>query len=53
MSLNTYKKCVQSGGSAPLSLKRHTFVNIFAHTALDPKNYGLSIGVPSPSDQTT
>ena len=47
VSLNTYKKCVQSGGSAPLSLKRHTFVNIFAHTALDPKNYGLSIGVPS------
>ena len=47
VSLNTYKKCVQSTGNAPLALKRHTFVSIFANTALDPKNYGLSIGVPS------
>ena len=47
VSLNTYKKCVQSTGSEPLALKRHTFVNIFVHTALDPKNYGLSISVPS------
>ncbi len=47
VSLNTYKKCVQSTGSKPLALKRHTFVNIFVHTALDPKNYGLSISVPS------
>lgn len=47
VSLNTYKKCVQSTGNRPLALKRHTFVSIFANTALDPKNYGLSIGVPS------
>ena len=47
VSLNTYKKCVQSTGSEPRALKRHTFVNIFVHTALDPKNYGLSIAVPS------
>ena len=47
ISLNTYKKCAQSAGSGPLALKRHTFVNIFSRTALDPKNYGLSIGVPS------
>jgi hypothetical protein len=47
VSLNTYKKCVQLVGGEPLALKRHTFVSIFTHTALDPKNYGLSIGVPS------
>ena len=47
MSLNTYKKCVQSAGRGPLALKRHTFVSIFANTALNPKNYGLSIGVSS------
>jgi hypothetical protein len=45
VSLNTYKKCVQSRG--PLALKRHTFVSIFTHTALEPRNYGLSVGVPS------
>ena len=47
VSLNTYKKCVQSTRSGTLGLKRHTFVNIFANTALDPKNYGISIGVSS------
>ena len=47
VSLNTYKKCMQIVGHGALALKRHTFVSIFAHTALDPKNYGLSIGVPS------
>ncbi len=47
VSLNTYKKCVQPTGNGPLALKRHTFVSIFANTALDPKNYGLAIGVPS------
>jgi len=47
VSLNTYKKCVQLVGGEALALKRHTFVSIFTHTALDPKNYGLSIGVPS------
>src|SRR5262245_35657435 len=46
VSLNTYKKCVQLVGGA-LALKRHTFVSIFTHTALDPKKYGLSIGVSS------
>jgi hypothetical protein len=49
VSLNTYKKCVQPNGKGPLALKRHTFVNIFANTALDPKNYGLAIAVPSQS----
>jgi hypothetical protein len=47
VSLNTYKKCVQSSGRRPLALKRHTVISIFANTVLDPKNYGLSIGVPS------
>jgi hypothetical protein len=45
VSLNTYKKCVHANG--PLALKRHTFVSIFTNTALDPRNYGLSVGVPS------
>ena len=47
VSLNTYKKCVQVSAHESLALKRHTFVCIFTHSALDPKNYGLSIGVPS------
>jgi hypothetical protein len=47
VSLNTYKKCVQVIVGESLALKRHTFVSIFTHSALDPKNYGLSIGVPS------
>ena len=47
VSLNTYKKCVERNGSKPLALKRHTFLSIFANTALDPKSYGLSVGVPS------
>jgi hypothetical protein len=47
ISLNTYKKCVQSTGRGALTLKRHTFINIFANTALDPKGYGLAISVPS------
>lgn len=47
ISLNTFKKCIQKDGNKPLALKRHTFLNIFANTALDPKNYGLNIGVPN------
>ena len=47
VSLNTYKKCVQPAASEPLSLKRHTFISILANAGLDPRTYGLSIGVPS------
>jgi hypothetical protein len=47
VSLNTHKKCVQSTGKASFALKRHTLLSIFTHTALDPRNYGLSVGVPS------
>jgi hypothetical protein len=47
ISLNTYKKCVQPDGSGALTLKRHSFISIFANTALDPRSYGLSISVPS------
>jgi hypothetical protein len=47
VSLNTYKKCLQPTGNGALTLKRHTFVSIFANTALDPKSYGLAISVPS------
>jgi len=47
VSLNTYKKCLQTAGKKGLVLKRHTFVNIFANAQLEPKAYGLSIGIPS------
>lgn len=47
ISLNTYKKCIHSVSSARLALKRHTFVSILANACLDPKNYGLKVGVPS------
>ena len=38
---------MQQAGSGALTLKRHTFVSIFANTALDPRSYGLAISVPS------
>lgn len=44
ISLNTYKKCVEPTDGS-LALKRHTLINIFANTALNPKTYGLTIGV--------
>ncbi|MGE0767496.1 MAG: hypothetical protein AB7L90_13605 [Hyphomicrobiaceae bacterium] len=47
VSLNTYKKCMQTTGRAALAFRRHTFISIFAGTALDPKNYGLTVSVPS------
>lgn len=47
VSLNTYKKCMQATGRGALALRRHTFISIFAGTALDPKNYGLAVSVPS------
>src|SRR5262245_54117151 len=47
VSLNTYKKCVRSNGGPPLTLKRHTFIGICTRVGLDPKAYGLSIGMPT------
>src|SRR4029453_6797784 len=47
VSPNTFRKCLESSGRSALALKRHTFVSIFTGSGLDPKAYGLSIGVPS------
>ncbi len=51
VSLNTYKKCVQSNGTASLSLKRHTLINIFGNAGLNPKDYGLSVTLPCQGSQ--
>jgi hypothetical protein len=48
ISLNTFKKCVQPD-SDRLSLKRHTLINILANAGLNPRDYGLSIALPSQS----
>ncbi len=47
VSPNTFRKCLELSRRSPLALKRHTFVSIFTGSGLDPKAYGLSIGVPS------
>jgi len=47
VSLNTYKKCVRSAGRAPLKLKRHTLISVCTRVGLDPKAFGLSIGIPA------
>jgi hypothetical protein len=47
VSLNTYKKCVRPAGKAPLKLKRYIFISVCARVGLDPKAYGLSIGIPA------
>lgn len=51
VSLNTYKKCLHTNGKAPLVLKRHTFISIFANAGLEPRNYGLSITLPGQGSQ--
>ena len=47
VSLNTYKKFVRSTGRAPLKLKRHTLISVCTRVGLDPKAFGLSIGIPA------
>jgi hypothetical protein len=47
VSLNTFKKCIRSAGRTPLRLKRHTFISLCTRVGLDPKAYGLSIGIPA------
>ena len=46
VSLNTFKKCLQTSGSPALSLSRGTFVRIFANAELDPKDYGVHASLP-------
>lgn len=48
ISLNTLKKCIQPD-SDTLSLKRHTLLNILANSGLNPRDFGLSIALPSQS----
>jgi len=50
ISLNTFKKCVQPDGDG-LLLKRNTVLNILANAGLNPRDYGLSITLPSQSSQ--
>ena len=51
ISVNTLKKCLQPKSEAVLTLKRQTFVSIFANAGLDPKHYGLSITLPIKGSQ--
>ena len=45
ISLNTFKKCVNAAGH--LALTRPTFLHIFVSTGLNPKDYGLAMGLPT------
>jgi len=45
VSLNTYKKCIQSPQTGALSLQRSKLVNILSHAELDPTAYGLNLTV--------
>ena len=45
VSLNTYKKCMQSPKIGELSLQRSKLINILSHAELDPKAYGLNVTV--------
>ena len=47
ISLNTFKKCVDPALFKALSLRRNTFVNIFARSGLNPARYGLNIVLPA------
>jgi hypothetical protein len=47
VSLNTLKKCLETGSAGSLSLKRQTFLRIFGHAGLDPHAYGLAVALPS------
>lgn len=46
VSLNTYKRCINEGDYPRLALKRHSFINIFQRSGLDPQHYGLRIALP-------
>lgn len=47
VSLNTLKKCLDGAASGPLTLNRQTFLNIFSHAELNPRDYGLAVTLPS------
>ncbi len=51
VSLNTYKRCINSEDFPRLAFKRHTFISIFQRAALDPARYGMNITLPSQSDR--
>ena len=45
ISLNTYKKCIQSLHKDELTLQRSKLINILSHAELDPAAYGLNLTV--------
>src|SRR6476646_8929209 len=51
VSLNTYKKCVEQNKRDALTLKRHTIISILSNAELEPRRYGLAIGLPSKRSQ--
>lgn len=51
ISLNTLKRCLEPQTAAALTLKRHTFINIFTNAAFDPKRFGLSVALPAQGSQ--
>ena len=46
ISLNTFKKCINPA-EPRLALTRPTFIHIFVSTGLNPRDYGLAIGLPA------
>ena len=47
ISLNTLKRCLLPKAQNPLTLKRSTFISVFANAELDPKRYGLIAALPA------
>ena len=47
ISLNTLKRCLLPKAQHPLTLKRSTFISVFANAELDPKRYGLIAALPA------
>lgn len=51
VSLNTLKRCLQSKTSSALTLKRSTFISVFANAGFDPRRYGLVAALPAQGSQ--
>ena len=51
ISLNTLKRCLQPKTSPTLTLKRSTFISVFANAGLDSKRYGLIAALPAQGSQ--
>ena len=51
ISLNTLKRCLEPETGAALTLKRSTFISVFANAGFDPKRYGLVAALPAQGSQ--